>query len=86
MTLRAWMWSDQPPVNPTALKPSTSALAQVFEPIRDDLREVEREFARHVQSQVDVIPTIGNYVKESGGKTHPAGRTADGGAHGGLHG
>ena len=62
------MWSDRPRVNPTALKPSTSALAQVFEPIRDDLREVEREFARHVQSQVDVIPTIGNYVKESGGK------------------
>ena len=40
----------------------------MFEPIRDDLREVEREFARHVHSQVAVIPTIGNYVKESGGK------------------
>jgi len=40
----------------------------MFEPIRDDLREVEREFARHVQSQVAVIPAIGNYVKESGGK------------------
>ena len=62
------MCSDQPCVNPTAQKPSPSALAQVFEPIRDDLREVEREFARHVQSQVDVIPTIGNYVKDSGGK------------------
>ena len=62
------MWSDQLRVNPTAQKPSPSALAQVFEPIGDDLREVEREFARHVQSQVDVIPTIGNYVKDSGGK------------------
>ena len=40
----------------------------MFEPIRDDLLEVEREFARHVQSQVDLIPTIGSYVKESGGK------------------
>lgn len=40
----------------------------MFEPIRQDLLEVEREFARHVQSQVAVIPTIGNYVKESGGK------------------
>jgi octaprenyl-diphosphate synthase len=40
----------------------------MFEPIRQDLREVEREFARHVQSQVAVIPTIGNYVKDSGGK------------------
>jgi octaprenyl-diphosphate synthase len=62
------MWSDQHRVNPAAQKPSPSALAQVFEPIRDDLREVEREFALHVQSQIDVIPTIGNYVKESGGK------------------
>jgi octaprenyl-diphosphate synthase len=57
-----------PAVNPTAQKPSASVLAQMFEPIRDDLRAVEREFARHVQSQVDVIPTIGNYVKDSGGK------------------
>ncbi len=55
-------------MNPTAQKPSASALAQLFEPIRDDLREVEREFASHVQSQVAVIPAIGNYVKESGGK------------------
>ena len=55
-------------MNPTAQKPSSAALAQLFEPIRDDLRDVEREFARHVQSQVAVIPTIGNYVKESGGK------------------
>jgi len=55
-------------VNPTAQKPSASVLAQLFEPIRDDLREVEREFARHVQSQVAVIPAIGNYVQDSGGK------------------
>ena len=40
----------------------------MFEPIRQDLLEVEREFTRHVQSQVALIPTIGNYVKESGGK------------------
>ena len=62
------MWSDQHRVNPNAQKLSPSALAQVFEPIRDDLREVEREFARHMQSQVDVIPAIGKYVKEGGGK------------------
>ncbi len=55
-------------MNPTAQKPSASVLAQLFEPIRDDLREVEREFARHVQSQVAVIPAIGNYVQDSGGK------------------
>ena len=55
-------------MNPTAYKPSASALAQMFEPVRDDLREVEGEFARHVQSQVAVIPAIGNYVQDSGGK------------------
>jgi octaprenyl-diphosphate synthase len=55
-------------VNPTAQKASTSTLAQLFEPIRDDLRAVEREFARHVQSQISVIPAIGNYVKDGGGK------------------
>ena len=43
-------------VNPTAQKPSAAVLAQLFEPIRDDLRGVEREFARHVQSQVALIP------------------------------
>jgi octaprenyl-diphosphate synthase len=40
----------------------------MFEPIREDLREVEREFARHVQSQVQLIPTIGTYIQNSGGK------------------
>jgi octaprenyl-diphosphate synthase len=55
-------------VNPAAQKPSASVLAQLFEPVRDDLREVEREFSRHVQSQIAVIPAIGNYVKDGGGK------------------
>jgi len=40
----------------------------MFEPIREDLREVEREFARHVQSQVELIPTMGTYIQNSGGK------------------
>ena len=55
-------------MNPAAQKPSAAALAQFFEPIRDDLREVEREFARHVQSQVALIPTIGSYIQNGGGK------------------
>jgi octaprenyl-diphosphate synthase len=55
-------------LNPLAQKPSAAALAQLFEPVRDDLRQVEREFARHVQSQVAVIPTIGNYIQDGGGK------------------
>jgi octaprenyl-diphosphate synthase len=55
-------------VNPTTQKPSLATLAQMFEPIRDDLRKVEGEFARHVQSQVDVIPAIGQYIQDGGGK------------------
>jgi octaprenyl-diphosphate synthase len=55
-------------LNPIAPNPAAATLAQLFEPIREDLREVEREFARHVQSQVAVIPDIGNYVKDGGGK------------------
>jgi octaprenyl-diphosphate synthase len=55
-------------LNPTAQKPSAAVLAHLFEPIRDDLRGVEREFARHVQSQVALIPTIGNYIQDGGGK------------------
>jgi len=62
------MWSDQTRVNPTAQKPSSAALAQMFEPIREDLIEVEREFTRHVQSQIPLIPTIGTYIQDGGGK------------------
>jgi len=40
----------------------------MFEPIRDDLRRVESEFASHVQSQVDGIPAIGQYIQDGGGK------------------
>ena len=40
----------------------------MFEPIREDLHAVERAFADHVQSQVQLIPTIGNYIQNSGGK------------------
>ena len=55
-------------MNPAAQNAPASILAQLFDPIRDDLRAVEREFARHVESQVAVIPEIGNYVKDGGGK------------------
>jgi octaprenyl-diphosphate synthase len=43
-------------------------LAQLFEPIRDDLEAVEHAFARHVQSRVELIPQIGRYIQTSGGK------------------
>ena len=43
-------------------------LAQIFEPIRQDLEQVEREFARHVESHVALIPEIGRYIQDAGGK------------------
>lgn len=43
-------------------------LAHIFEPIRDDLEQVEREFARHVESHVTLIPEIGRYIQVAGGK------------------
>jgi octaprenyl-diphosphate synthase len=50
------------------LPKSSPALSQIFEPIRADLDLVDREFARQVQSQVELIPTIGRYIQTSGGK------------------
>jgi len=47
---------------------SSLALSQIFEPIRADLEKVDREFVRHVQSQVELIPKIGQYIQTSGGK------------------
>jgi octaprenyl-diphosphate synthase len=52
--------------------PSSSAaaadLARIFEPVRDELARVEREFARHLESRIDVIPEMGRYLQMSGGK------------------
>jgi octaprenyl-diphosphate synthase len=50
------------------VKNTSSALSHIFEPIRADLEKVDREFGRHVQSQVELIPTIGKYIQTSGGK------------------
>jgi octaprenyl-diphosphate synthase len=48
--------------------PVTADLAHLFEPIRDDLEAVEREFVRHIQSRVALIPEMGRYIQNSGGK------------------
>jgi octaprenyl-diphosphate synthase len=50
--------------------PATSAinLAQIFEPVREQLARVELEFARHLESRVELIPEMGRYVQMSGGK------------------
>jgi octaprenyl-diphosphate synthase len=47
---------------------SPVGLAHIFEPIRVDLDEVERQFARHVESRVALIPEIGRYIQDAGGK------------------
>jgi octaprenyl-diphosphate synthase len=47
---------------------SPVALAHIFEPVRLDLEQVEREFARHVESHVALIPEIARYIQDSGGK------------------
>ncbi len=53
----------------TAQKSSAAVdLTQIFEPIREDLEAVEREFVRHIQSRVALIPEMGRYIQKSGGK------------------
>jgi octaprenyl-diphosphate synthase len=48
--------------------PLSVDLAQIFEPIREDLEAVEQQFLRHVESRVELIPQIGRYIQTSGGK------------------
>jgi octaprenyl-diphosphate synthase len=50
--------------------PSTSVpdLAQIFEPVRNELARVEREFAKYLESRVELIPQMGRYIQMSGGK------------------
>jgi octaprenyl-diphosphate synthase len=51
-----------------AVQKSLVDLAQLFEPVREDLDRVEQEFVRQVQSRVQLIPQIGRYIAASGGK------------------
>jgi octaprenyl-diphosphate synthase len=48
--------------------PPVLDLSQIFEPVRDELARVEREFAKHLESRVELIPQMGKYVQMSGGK------------------
>ena len=56
------------PLSDTAQKTTAADLAQIFEPIREDLVAVEQEFVRHIQSRVALIPEMGRYIQKSGGK------------------
>jgi octaprenyl-diphosphate synthase len=55
-------------VNAVEQPSAYATLVQMFEPIRADLEKVETEFYRHVESQVDLIPKIGRYIQNGGGK------------------
>ena len=48
--------------------PAPPDLIQIFEPIRQDLESVERQFVQHIESRVELIPEIGRYIQSSGGK------------------
>jgi octaprenyl-diphosphate synthase len=52
------------------VQPSSSPpdLAQLFEPVRDDLERVNQAFLRHIDSRVELIPEIGKYLQNTGGK------------------
>jgi octaprenyl-diphosphate synthase len=61
--------SGRSQLSDTAQKSAVSAdLAHIFEPIREDLEAVEQEFVRHIQSRVALIPEMGRYIQNSGGK------------------
>jgi octaprenyl-diphosphate synthase len=51
--------------NPAATVPD---LARIFEPVRDELARVEREFTKYLESRVELIPQMGRYIQMSGGK------------------
>jgi octaprenyl-diphosphate synthase len=56
----------------SASAPSDSSpalnLAEIFEPVADELARVEREFTKYLESRVELIPEMGKYVQMSGGK------------------
>ncbi|NQW03000.1 MAG: polyprenyl synthetase family protein [Acidobacteria bacterium] len=53
-------------MNPSAT--SVPDLSRIFEPVRETLGRVEQEFARHLESKVELIPQMGKYIQMSGGK------------------
>ena len=61
---------------PSAAQPETGAaarqaglgLSEILALVHDDLVRVEREFDRHLGSDVEIIETVGRYIAEGGGK------------------
>jgi len=54
----------------SAAAPTTNPVTpqQIFNLVKEELQEVEREFARQSESSVRTISDIGKYLQESGGK------------------
>ena len=63
---------------------SSIDLTQIFEPIQADLQAVEQEYARQVESRVELIPQIGKIYSTKWRETDPPGATFDGLAPSGL--
>ena len=55
-------------MNPVLKSSAPADLAQIFEPIRNELDAVEEAYASHIQSRVELIPQIARYIQTSGGK------------------
>ena len=62
------MLKSGPRVATVSRTSSPPDLAEIFDPIRQDLESVERQFVRHIESRVELIPEIGRYLQTSGGK------------------
>ena len=62
------MSSHARPIPVSGSASSVPDLSQIFEPVRDELARVEREFAKYLESRVELIPQMGKYVQMSGGK------------------
>ena len=62
------MLKSDPPVTAVLRTSAPPDLAQIFEPIRNDLEAVEAKFVQHLESRVELIPEIGRYIQTSGGK------------------
>lgn len=48
--------------------PPAMSLKEILQLVGGDLARVEREFGRHLGSDVDIVDTVGRYISEGGGK------------------
>jgi octaprenyl-diphosphate synthase len=53
---------------PGVTAPDKARLAEILALVGDDLVKVEREFDRHLGSDIEIIETVGRYIAEGGGK------------------